>query len=104
MSDNDENKIVPENKGGLFEGLALRIKLIWRLLRDSRVNPLLKLLPVGSLLYFVIPDLLPGPIDDAFFLWLGAYLFIELCPPEVVQEHMNDLTQVVEGEWREIDE
>jgi hypothetical protein len=37
-------------------------------------------------------------------MWLGGYLFIELCPNEIVQEHMDAMTQVIEGEWREIDE
>ena len=104
MGKNDGRNIVPGSKGGVFTELSIRIKLIWRLFRDRRVNPLLKLLPLGSLLYFVIPDILPGPIDDAMLVWLGAYLFVELCPAEIVQEHMDALTQVIEGEWRELDE
>lgn len=104
MGKNDERKLIPGSKGGVFTELSLRIKLIWRLLRDRRVNPLLKLLPFGTLLYFLVPDILPGPIDDAMLIWLGAYLFVELCPPEIVQEHMDALTQVIEGEWRELDE
>jgi hypothetical protein len=28
-------------------------------------------------------------------------LFIELCPPDVVQEHMAVLNQVLPGEWKE---
>jgi hypothetical protein len=68
---------------------------------DSRVSPLIKLLPVGTVVYFLFPDLLPGPIDDAAIMWLGAYLFVELCPPEVVQEHMDALRLVVPGELRD---
>lgn len=100
MTDPNEPKIVP-SKGGVFSDLTLRIKLILRLLADSRVNPLLKLLPIGSILYFFIPDLAPGPIDDAAILWLGAYLFVELCPPHLVEEHTKALTQVIPGEWRD---
>ena len=104
MSDNDEGKLVPSDRGGVFNEISIRLKLIWRLLLDRRVNPLLKLLPLGSVLYFAIPDLLPGPIDDAALLSLLSYVFVELCPKEVVQEHMDELTNVIEGEWREIDD
>ena len=34
-------------------------------------------------------------------IWLGSYLFVELCPPQIVQEHMTALKQVVPGEWRD---
>lgn len=101
MSENNHRKITPSKGGGIFQGLGLRIKLILRLLGDSRVNPLLKLLPIGSLIYLVVPDLAPGPIDDAAVIWLGAYLFVELCPPEVVNEHMAALKSEVAGEWHD---
>ncbi len=100
MTDQKEPKIVP-SKGGIFADLTLRIKLILRLLADPRVNPLIKLLPIGSVVYFFVPDLAPGPIDDAAILWLGAYLFVELCPPYIVEEHMKALKQVIPGEWRD---
>jgi hypothetical protein len=104
LSKKDEPKLLKGGKGGVIEDLTLRIKLIWRLLRDRRINLLLKLLPFSSLLYLLFPDILPGPIDDAMLIWLGAYLFVELCPPEIVKEHMDALTQVIEGEWRELDD
>lgn len=90
--------------GGVFQELTLRAKLILRLIADRRVHPLLKLLPIGALLYFVMPDFALGPIDDAAVIWLGGYLFIELCPPEVVEEHMRALTSVIDGEWHEVGE
>ena len=88
-------------KQGIFNEFVLRIKLIIRLMGDKRVNPLIKLLPVGSLMYFVIPDLIPTPIDDALVLWLGGFLFVELCPPDIVQEHMASLNNVIPGEWHD---
>jgi hypothetical protein len=97
------SSLVPKGGGGVFHSIALRIKLILRLMGDRRVNPLLKLLPIGALVYWVVPDLAPGPIDDAAVLWLGTYLFVELCPPEIVREHMHALTSVIDGEWREIE-
>lgn len=88
---NDRDKKVVPAQGGIFNDLALRIKLVMRLIGDARVNPLLKLLPIGSLLYLIIPDFAIGPIDDVAVIWLGSYLFVELCPPEVVNEHMAAL-------------
>ena len=104
MSSDNGKEIVPREGGGVFNELSIRVKLIIRLLLDGRVNPLLKLLPIGSLVYLFFPDIFFGPIDDALLIWLGSYLFIELCPDEIVQEHMDALTQVIEGEWREIEE
>jgi hypothetical protein len=103
MSDR-ERQIVPRQGGGMLHELGLRLKLIVALMRDPRVNPLLKLLPVGTLVYLVMPDLAIGPIDDAVVIWLGSVLFVELCPPEIVKEHSDRLHSVVDAEWRETDE
>ena len=86
-----DNHPVKAPSGGLIGELALRIKLIMRLMADKRVFPLLKLLPVGTLLYLVIPDIVIGPLDDAAVIGLGMSLFVELCPQYVVDEHMRAL-------------
>jgi hypothetical protein len=99
----DKKRTIIDPKSGIFNDLATRIKLILRLIADPRVSPFLKLLPVGSVLYFLIPDIAPGPIDDVAVIWLGAYLFVEMCPPDIVQEHMDALKQVVPGEWSDPD-
>ena len=91
MSDKSNRKIMLPQSGGFFQELTLRIKLILKLLGDGRVSPLLKILPIGSLIYLVVPDIVPGPIDDAAVIWLATYLFVELCPPDVVQEHLEAL-------------
>ena len=78
--------------------------LILKLLADQRVSPLLKLLPIGSLLYLVIPDFLPGPIDDALIIWLGNTLFVDLCPQDVVDELMTEINSTIPGQWVEPDE
>jgi hypothetical protein len=103
LRDPSPKKITPRDSG-FFDNLTLQIKLILRLLADKRVNPLLKLLPIGTLVYMIFPDIAFGPIDDALVIWLGSALFIELCPAEIVKEHRNALTSVVEGEWREVEE
>ncbi len=93
-----------QDGSGIFENLTVRIKLIVRLMMDGRVNPLIKLLPIGTLLYFLIPDVIIGPIDDVAIVWLGTVLFVELCPDEIVQEHMDALTSTVEGTFHEVDD
>ncbi len=84
--------ITPYNSG-FFPEIGLRIKLIYRLMTDRRVSILLKALPVASLVYLVLPEFFPV-VDDAIILWLGSYLFVELCPDEIVDEHMKKLRHV----------
>jgi hypothetical protein len=96
----------PRNRGriGLFDNITLQVKMISRLMGDMRVNPLLKLLPIGAMIYLIIPDTLIGPLDDAAIIWVGTSLFVELCPPEIVREHREALASVIDGEWRVVDE
>lgn len=101
MPEDKKRAISPAKEGGFFQDLSIRFKLVFRLMGDKRVSPLIKLLPIGSLVYFLVPDLVLGPIDDAVVIWLGTFAFVELCPPEVVQEHINALTGTVTGEWRD---
>ena len=89
MSDQNGQKQLPP--GGVISDLSNYIKLILKLMGDRRVNPFLKILPIGTLVYFIFPDIIPGPVDHALFVWLGSYLFIELCPDDVVEEHMQRL-------------
>jgi hypothetical protein len=91
MAEKTNRKIIYPKSDGFFQGLSLRIKLILRLIADPRVNVLIKALPIGSIVYLVMPDFMPGPIDDALVIWLATYLFVELCPPDIVQEHLEAL-------------
>ena len=93
----EEKKNIINMKNGIFNDLASRIKLIMRLIADPRVSPFLKIIPIGSLFYFIIPDLAPGPVDDVAVMWLGAFLFVELCPPHIVQEHMDAINKISIG-------
>jgi uncharacterized membrane protein YkvA (DUF1232 family) len=105
----DKHEILRNPDQGFIQDLIMRVKLILRLIGDKRVNFFLKLLPVGALIYLVSPiDLLPGAVlpvigalDDAAVLWLGATLFINLCPEEIVQEHMDALQKVVSATWKD---
>jgi hypothetical protein len=95
---------IGSSKGNIFSALADEIRLTLRLLMDKRVNPVLKLLPIGTVVYFFIPDLIIGPIDDALILGIGTYLFIELCPPHIVEEHRQALKNIVDAKARDIDD
>ena len=118
MSDKKPNKVVV-SKGGMMSDVITRVKLIMRLMGDRRVNVFLKLLPIASVVYLFSPvDFIPGVVlpvigvlDDAAILWIGTSLFVELCPPEVVQEHQNtlqnnltDTDDVIDVEPTDIDE
>jgi len=90
------SKLTSSNRG-IFNTLADEIRLVLRLMADRRVNPLLKLIPIGTVIYFFVPDLIIGPIDDAMIFGVGVYLFIELCPPHIVEEHRQALKNMVDG-------
>lgn len=103
--DNKNRRTIQSTPGsGLFYDLSARIKLILRLLADKRINPLLKILPIASVIYLIVPDLAPGPIDDAMVIWLGAYLFVELCPQEIVEEHQQAIHRSTSGQNKDIPE
>jgi uncharacterized membrane protein YkvA (DUF1232 family) len=97
MPDKKNRKIVVPASKGMTRDFVDRLKLILRLLGDRRVSPWVKLVPIGALAYLISPiDIIMGipgidALDDAAVLWIGSNLFVELCPPDVVQEHMQDL-------------
>jgi uncharacterized membrane protein YkvA (DUF1232 family) len=69
------------------------------LLHDSRVPGWIKLVPFAALAYLLSPiDLIPdwvlpglGEVDDIVVLLLALKAFLDLSPPGVVREHLNDL-------------
>jgi uncharacterized membrane protein YkvA (DUF1232 family) len=99
MTDKKPSNLTVSQQGGVVRNVVNQLKLIFRLLGDRRVSIFAKIIPVGALAYLILPtDLLPGlvlpgigALDDAAVLWLGSYIFTELCPPAVVQEHMKEL-------------
>lgn len=96
---NNRRKLLPAPQGGMLQGLTRQIKLIARLMGDSRVNVFLKVLPLASVAYWLIPlplDNMVPVIDDAAILWIGSTLFIELCPQDVVMEHKENLGMITD--------
>lgn len=88
-----------QQTSGLFGGLFRQARLGWRLLHDSRVPGWIKLVPFAAFIYFLSPiDLIPdwvlpglGEVDDVVLLLLALKAFVDLSPPGVVREHLEDL-------------
>lgn len=98
----EQKHLLSGQNQGVFQTLLLRIRLVLRLMADRRVSWLVKAIPVAAVLYLLgFPDLAPGPVDDAGVLWLGMYMFIELCPPEVVEEHTATLNRISPDLWQD---
>jgi uncharacterized membrane protein YkvA (DUF1232 family) len=81
-----------------------QLRLVYYLLRDADVPFYLKLLPFVSVIYVLwpldlVPDLLPifGQLDDLTALFLGAKLFVELSPREIVDYYLQELKSGVGG-------
>ena len=92
------------NSGGGFAKLGNQVRLILRLLGDNRVNPLVKILPIGAAIYALSLDPIPGPIDDTILLYVGGTIFVEFCPPDVVQEHRDEIANIISSEARDTEE
>jgi uncharacterized membrane protein YkvA (DUF1232 family) len=74
------------------------VRLYWRLLRDRRVSIWPKAFLILSALYVVspvdlIPDVIPfmGQLDDIVIVIAACRLFMYMCRPEVVREHVQQI-------------
>ncbi|MBI4233146.1 MAG: DUF1232 domain-containing protein [Chloroflexi bacterium] len=73
-----------------------KVVVPWRLFRDRRVPLVAKLILPAIALYLmmpvdIIPDFIPvlGYLDDLLVVVLGLGLFLRLCPPGIVLEHIQ---------------
>lgn len=88
-----------QSNSGLVGGLIQQGRLTWRLFHDSRVPRWVKLIPIAGLVYLISPiDLIPdmmlpglGQVDDVAVILLSLKVFIDLCPPGVVREYLEDI-------------
>lgn len=88
-----------QQTAGFLGGLVKQARLAWRLLHDGRVPGWVKLIPVAGVLYLLSPiDLIPdlmlpglGEVDDVVLLLLALKAFVDMSPPGVVREHLEDL-------------
>lgn len=85
MTDNNRFKKIIENPKFL-KNAATEFRLIFKLLGDRRVSFWIKLIPIGTLVYFFVPEPIPF-IDDIIVMSLGVYAFLEMCPEDIVEEH-----------------
>ena len=78
------------------------VRLFYRLITDERVGGLAKMVPVMGLLLMLTPpaielDMIPiiGELDWLLVGYIALKVFIWLCPPDVVREHVS---QIARGE------
>jgi hypothetical protein len=71
------------------------VRLFYRLFTDPRVPKLVKLIPIFGLLVALSPpnlelEVIPvlGEFDFLLIIFLTLKLFVWLCPPDVVREHV----------------
>ena len=84
---------------GFVRSFVGQARLSWRLFRDPRVPVLTKSIPVITVVYLLSPvdwliNLIPvlGQMEDIAVLALGMNLFIRLSPPDVVDDHRQQLS------------
>lgn len=88
-----------QKTAGFLGGFLKQARLGWRLLKDNRVPAWVKLIPVAGLVYLLSPiDIIPdwvlpglGEVDDLAVLILALKMFVDLSPPGIVREHLDDL-------------
>ena len=90
--------------GGFWREAWLQVRLVGRLLTDRQVPFYLKLIPIAAVGYLFVPlDLLPdaiiglGQLDDLGLLLMGARVFIDLAPADVVARHRMALANPAAG-------
>lgn len=101
----------PREAAGLLSEILKQGRLILRLLGDGRVPIWPKLIIPGTIAYVLSPiDILSDPIlglgqlDDVAIFIIGLKLFVELCPSDVVQEHLDNLSSVISSSYRVVKE
>ena len=111
----------PEERVNVVVSVINRLRLVGRLFIDPRVPIYLKLVPIASVAYAlmpfdVIPDVIPvlGQLDDLGVVILAIEAFVMMAPQDVVQEHMAVIENVsrgnhsktdetvIDGEWRTV--
>jgi len=96
--DGDSALTTQEEHSGFFSGLWHQVQLVYKLMLDPEVPIYLKILPFAALVYLIfpfdfLPDVIPGigQLDDITILIVGAKMFIELAPDQVVARHLRKM-------------
>ena len=96
---------------GFWREMWRQARLVWQLLRSPEVPIYLKLLPALAIVYILVPtDLIPdfipglGQLDDLTALLVGAKVFIELAPQDVVSRHIRAMRQSADSKKTDPDD
>lgn len=92
-----ENALDPRVKDpGFWKEIWEQVRLVWLLLRDNEVPGYMKLLPLAAIAYVIMPvdlisDFIPGlgQLDDLTAVLVGAKMFIEMAPQDIVNRHIR---------------
>lgn len=114
MAKNDKSVTGKLKDVGFLGELWQQVRLVFYLFKDREVPIYLKVLPLAGILYTLFPidiitDVVPvlGQLDDLTILLIGAKVFIEMAPPQVVARYMNEMNiartaTIVEGEANDV--
>jgi hypothetical protein len=109
----DTKRSLTSNRGGFFPIYPIIVSWL-SINADRRVNPVLKVILIEP--WFICePDRFSNTHRRRAVIGLGLYMFVELCPPDVVAEHRAALGErcrvsgdlqikeedVVDGEFRD---
>jgi len=90
----------PARVGGMITHLPKFVRVFYRLMKDHRVSVFVKAAPFLILLLMFTPpaielDFVPGlgEIDWMLATYLALKLFVWLCPPDVVREHVGEIAR-----------
>tara|TARA_B100000586_G_scaffold73274_2_gene51425 strand:- start:908 stop:1228 length:321 start_codon:yes stop_codon:yes gene_type:complete len=91
--------------------LISSIRLIWKLLTDSRVPFWIRIALPLALIYVIspidiLPDFIPvmGRVDDIIAIVAGIMILLKLAPKKVVNQYKKDNKTIIDGEYREEDQ
>ena len=92
----------PLQMRGLIMFLPQFVRVFWRLMHDARVSAVAKAVPFLGVLALISPPLLEldfvpvvGELDWILVGFICLKIFIWLCPPNVVREHVSDVARGV---------
>ena len=88
---------------GLIMFLPQFVRVFYRLMRDARVSVLAKAVPLLGMVALISPPLLDldfipiiGELDWILVGFICLKIFIWLCPPDVVREHVRNVARGVQ--------
>lgn len=92
--------LTPARIGGFVMYLPRFMRVFYRLMTDHRVSFLAKLVPLLGLLMLITPpalelDCVPliGELDWLLVGYITLKVFLWLCPPDVVREHVAQVAR-----------